>query len=85
MQGKQWVDPGPGPGSTEGEYIEWLAFADSAQSVVADVRRIRHHPLVPQDIPVYGFIFDVRSGKLVEVPEAMDAGAPTEWPQARAA
>jgi carbonic anhydrase len=36
--------------------------------------RIRHHPLVPNDIPIYGYIYDVKSGKLVEVPEATTAG-----------
>jgi len=36
--------------------------------------RIRHHPLVPDDIPIYGYIYDVKSGKLVEVSEATTAG-----------
>ena len=47
---------------------------DNAKSVVEDVMRIRHHPLVPNDIPIYGYIYDVKSGKLVEVPEATAAG-----------
>ena len=42
-----------------------------------DVKRIRSHPLVPGRIPIYGFYFDVKSGRLVEVPEAMAAGKPT--------
>ena len=69
-----WRDTGQGPGSTEGNYINWLTFADNAKSVVEDVRRIRNHPLVPNDIPIYGYIYDVRSGRLVEVPEATAAG-----------
>jgi carbonic anhydrase len=69
-----WHDSGPGPGSTEGDYINWLTFADNATSVVEDVTRIRQHPLVPNDIPIYGYIYDVKSGKLVEVPEATTAG-----------
>ena len=32
------------------------------------------HPLVPGDIPIYGYIYDVKSGKLIEVPEATAAG-----------
>jgi hypothetical protein len=44
------------------------------QSVVEDVTRIRNHPLVPNDIPIYGYIYDVKSGKLVEVPEATAVG-----------
>ncbi|MGZ8192662.1 MAG: carbonic anhydrase, partial [Methylobacter sp.] len=42
--------------------------------VLADVRRIKAHPLVPADIPVYGYIYDVKSGRLMEVPEATKAG-----------
>ena len=30
--------------------------------------------LVLNDIPIYGYIYDVTTGKLVEVPEAMTAG-----------
>src|SRR5712671_2700841 len=69
-----WRDSGEGPGSTEGNYINWLTFSDNAKSVVEDVMRIRNHPLVPNDIPLYGYIYDVKSGKLVEVPEAATAG-----------
>src|SRR3979490_3399488 len=69
-----WRDSGDGPGSAEGNYINWLTFSDNAKSVVEDVMRIRNHPLVPNDIPIYGYIYDVKSGKLVEVPKAMTAG-----------
>lgn len=47
-------------------------------SIVADVRRIRRHPLVPGDITIYGYIFDARSGKLHEVSEATTVGAARE-------
>lgn len=40
------------------------------------MKRIRNHILVPKNIPIYGFIYDVKSGKLIEVPEAMTAGHP---------
>ena len=39
-----------------------------------DVQRIRSHPLVPRDIPIYGYIYDVANGRLVEVPEATQIG-----------
>ena len=71
-----WHDSGDGPGSTEGNYINWMTFSDNAKSVAEDVARIRNHPLVPGDIPIYGYIYDVKSGKLVEVPEATAAGKP---------
>jgi carbonic anhydrase len=67
-------DVGKGPGSTAAEFIEWLPIKDQAQSVVADVTRIRTSPLVPKSIPIYGYIYDVHSGKLIEVPEAAAAG-----------
>jgi carbonic anhydrase len=60
-------DVGHGPGSKAGEYIEWLTIHDQKQAVIDDVERIRNHPLVPNSIPVYGFVYDVRSGKLIEV------------------
>jgi len=67
-------DVGTGPGSREGEYIEWLTIADQKGAVVDDVRRIRNHPLVPRSIPVYGYIYNVKSGKLIEVEAATLAG-----------
>jgi len=67
-------DVGHGPGSNAGEYIEWLTIRDQAQAVIDDVERIRNHPLVPMSIPVYGFVYDVRSGKLIEVEGASAIG-----------
>lgn len=69
-----WHDVGRGPGSDEGAYINWLTIRDLAQSVVEDVQRIRQHPLVPKRIPIYGYIYDVATGRLMEVAEAMAAG-----------
>ena len=69
-----WRDTGRGPGSTEAEFIDWLTFRDNAESVVADVRRIRSHPLVPSSIPIYGYIYDVKTGRLEEVAEATAIG-----------
>jgi carbonic anhydrase len=70
-----FTDVGEGPGSPEGNYIDWLTIKDNETSVVEDVTRIRNHPLVPAGIPIYGYIYDVATGRLVEVPEATKAGA----------
>jgi len=67
-------DIGKGPGSRAGEFIEWLTIKDQAQSVRDDVERIREHPLVPANIAIYGYIYDVKSGKLLEVAEATQIG-----------
>ena len=56
--------------------MEWLSIPDQRQAVLDDVSRIRNHPLVPSSIPIYGYIYDVANGKLVEVPGAREAGAP---------
>jgi len=31
--------------------------------------------LVPSHIPIYGYYYDVKTGRLIEVPEATAAGA----------
>jgi carbonic anhydrase len=67
-------DIGSGPGSSEGRYIDWLTISDRDHSVVDDVSRIRAHPLVPSGIPIYGYVYDVKTGRLVEVPEATAIG-----------
>jgi len=70
-------DVGTGPGSAEARYIDWLTIDDNARTVVEDVARIRAHPLVPGTIPIYGYLYDVASGRLVEVEDATKAGLPT--------
>ena len=57
-------DVGKGPGSTEAAYIDWLTVSSQTGAVVDDVRRI----------PVYGYVYDVRTGRLVEVPDATAVG-----------
>jgi hypothetical protein len=51
--------------------------------VVDDVTRIRRHALVPKTIPIYGYIYDVKSGRLVEVEEATRAGRAEDSTRAR--
>ena len=70
-------DVGKGPGSAEAQFIDWLTVSDAAQAVVDDVTRIRRHPLVPKGIPIYGYIYDVKTGKLVEIAPATQAGRAT--------
>ena len=47
--------------------IDFLPFSDLDESVRQDVKTIRSSPLIPEDIPVTGFVFDVKSGRLREV------------------
>ena len=52
-----WHDVGRSPGSSEGDFID----------LTSDVRRIRSHPLVPGSVAIYGYVYDVKNGQLVEV------------------
>jgi carbonic anhydrase len=72
--GKQWSDGREGPGSSQGDFVDWLTIRSQPESVATDVERIRTHPLVPRDIPIYGFIYQVETGRLVEVPQATAVG-----------
>jgi carbonic anhydrase len=69
-----WHDSNVGGGTTDGKYINWLTFSDNAKSVVEDVVRIRNSPMVPSSIPIYGYIYDCKTGRLVEILEATAAG-----------
>jgi carbonic anhydrase len=44
--------------------IDFLPFRDLDQSVREDVEAIQASPLIPDDIPVSGFVYDVHTGHL---------------------
>jgi carbonic anhydrase len=67
-------DVGAGGGSSEGKYINFLTIADQTESIVEDVLRVRNHALVPKTIPIYGYLYDVKSGQLIEIKQATEAG-----------
>jgi len=77
FDGKKWSNPKHTGGSVAGKFVHWHTFQDNAKSVVEDVQRIRTHPLVPKNVPIYGFIYDVKTGRLDEVAEATAAGRAT--------
>lgn len=43
------------------------AFTDLEENVRTQIRKLRLHPWIPKSIPVRGFIFDVKTGRLNEV------------------
>lgn len=47
--------------------IDFLPFRDLEESVREDVAAIRDSPLIPKDVQVTGYIYDVRSGRLQPV------------------
>jgi carbonic anhydrase len=55
--------------------INWYIIKNGLfESVLEDVIKMRKDPFIPLNIPIYGFIFDVLTGKLIPVPKAMEAG-----------
>jgi carbonic anhydrase len=72
--GKQWRDEGRNAGSRQGDFIDWLTIRNQAESVATDLERIRTHPLVPREIPIHGYVYQVETGRLVEVAEASAIG-----------
>ncbi len=47
--------------------IDFLPFADVEQSVRDDIEIVRSSPLIPSDIDVTGFVYDVKTGRIHEV------------------
>lgn len=47
--------------------VAFLPFGDLEQSVRDDLAAYQRSPLVRQDVPVRGFIYDVNTGRLAEV------------------
>jgi carbonic anhydrase len=56
-------------GESLGQDASWLsigAISDQRQALRADVRRVRSHPLMPGEVEVAGFVYDVDTGLLGE-------------------
>ena len=65
----------PAPAGLERGQVHRLAHDRRHRGrVVDDVQRIRSHPLVPGRIPIYGYLYDVKTGKLIEIPAATGRG-----------
>lgn len=47
--------------------IDFLPFSDMVASIHEDVAVIRNSPFIPDEVPVAGFIYDVRNGRLQQV------------------
>ncbi len=47
--------------------IDFLPFSNVEESVREDVEFLLSSPLIPNDVPIRGFVYDVRTGRLNEV------------------
>ena len=69
-----WKNQKEEGGLDDAKFISFLTIKNQVQSVLDDVKRIKSNSLVPKYIPIYGYIYDVKTGNLVEVPEATKFG-----------
>jgi carbonic anhydrase len=47
--------------------VHFYAFSDLEENIRRQAQKMKSHPWVPKDIPVRGFIYDVKTGRLREV------------------
>lgn len=73
-----WYNPSKEGGSAEGQYINFYPIDNIEKTVTDDVTRLKNHPLVPSNIPIYGYIYDVESGELIKVDKACSIGTSCE-------
>ena len=51
----------------DADHIDFLPFKDLEQSVREDVATLKASPLIPKNVEVSGYIYDVKSGRLLPV------------------
>lgn len=54
-------------GNSSAPSIQFHSFSNLEENVRNQVAKIKTHPLIPKEIPVTGFIYDVETGLLREV------------------
>ncbi len=47
--------------------LQFHSFSNLEENVRSQVSKIKNHPLIPKEIPVTGFIYDIATGLLNEV------------------
>jgi carbonic anhydrase len=54
-------------GATADSPAHFHAFDDLESNVREQIQRVKSHPWIPKNIPVRGFVYDVKTGRLKEV------------------
>lgn len=54
-------------GALASEPAHFYAFDDLEANVREQMHKVKSHPWIPKEIPVRGFIYDVKTGRLTEV------------------
>ena len=58
VRDRRGADPGP---------VDFLTIDDHGETIRADVAALRESPLLPADLDVRGFLYDVHSGRLAPI------------------
>lgn len=75
---KGWENTTNEAGTASPVAMDFHPIKDLRQSVIDDVKTIRNHPLVSRKIPIHGYLYDIHTGALTEIPEASEAGKAEE-------
>ncbi len=54
-------------GATADSPVHFHGFNDLEANVREQIQRVKSHPWIPKNIPVRGFVYDVKTGKLHEI------------------
>lgn len=54
-------------GAIASEPAQFYGFDDLEENLRRQVERVKSHPWIPKEIPVRGFVYDVKTGRLQEV------------------
>ena len=61
--------PAVGARAGDAQLAAWIdAIVDQESTIRADVLRVRSHPLIDESVLVGGFLYDVDTGLLTQVP-----------------
>ncbi len=47
----------------------FYSFTDLEENTREQIQKVKSHPWIPKDIPVRGFVYDVKTGRMQEVQE----------------
>ena len=69
-----FVSEGVEGGKEAAEAIAWESIVSEPEALIEDVHKVRDHPLISSDIPIYGLLMDIETGQIIRVPAAIDLG-----------
>jgi carbonic anhydrase len=60
------IDPGlPGLELPKGRFTDWIRMFESVdQSVKEQVDKLRNSPLIPKDVTIHGYVYEVETGRV---------------------